>query len=313
MNILVTGGAGYLGNILCRKLLNKEHRVRCLDNLYFGKEPIVDLLNNRNFELIQEDIRNQGSVFEALKGIDKVIHLAALVGDPVCESEPNLAFEINWVATTSLVKACKFMGGGQLIFASTCSVYGSIPGKKLTEEFKPSPISIYGRTKLECENIIMGELSDSIIFRMGTLYGYSPRMRFDLLINYFIARAINKEILNVFGGDQARPFIHVDDAAEAFTLAVENENRGTFNLSERNYVIREVAEEIRKLVPGVGVNIVEELKDKRDYQVSVEKLEREFQFKAKKTLKDAIAEIKTTFNKVDYSMPIYNNHLVEVK
>jgi len=313
MNVLVTGGAGYLGNIVCRKLLNKGYKVRCLDKLYFGREPIADLLDNSSFELVPEDIRNQESIFKVLKNIDKVIHLASLVGDPVCDAQPNFAYEINWVATTNLVKACKLLGINRFLFASTCSVYGCEPGKILSEESKPNPVSLYARAKLECENCIMQELTEPLIFRMGTIYGYSRRMRFDLVVNYFIARAIKKEPINVFGGLQARPFIHVDDAANGFILGLESDNQGIFNLSEGNYVIRETAEVISKLMSVNSINIIGEMTDKRDYSVSCEKLSKAFPFQAVKTIEDAVEEIKEAFPEVDYTLPAYNNYLLEVK
>jgi len=290
MKILVTGGSGYLGSILTRKLLVKNHNVRILDNFLFGKESIKEIQNSKNLEIIEGDIRDLSIVSKAIKGVDAVIHLASIVGTQSAELDPKTSMEVNFMATRNIAELCKLYKIKQFIFASTCSVYGAQPDQLISENSEVNPLDSYGQSKFDSERAILQAYDYPTILRLGTLFGASHRMRFDLAINLFIAQAMNSEEITVFGGDQWRPFLHVDDAAQAFTFAVENKIEGIYNVIWKNITINQIAKDIKKLIP-TKVKISKDIVDKRDYRVSGAKLDR-FDFKAKKDIKHATKEFK---------------------
>ena len=290
MKILVTGGSGYLGSILTRKLLAKNYKVRILDNFLFGKESIKEIQKNENLEIIEGDIRDLAAVSKAIKGVDAVIHLASIVGTQSADLDPKTSMEVNFMATRNIAELCKLYKIKQFIFASTCSVYGAQPDQLISENSEVNPLDSYGQSKFDSERAILQAYDYPTILRLGTLFGASHRMRFDLAINLFIAQAMNSEEITVFGGDQWRPFLHVDDAAEAFTFAVENKMEGIYNVIWKNITINQIAKDIKKLIP-TKVKISKDIVDKRDYRVSGAKLDR-FDFKAKKDIKYATKEFK---------------------
>ena len=290
MKILVTGGSGYLGSILTRKLLAKNHNVRILDNFLFGKESIKEIQNSKNLEIIDGDIRDLSIVSKAIKGVDAVIHLASIVGTQSAELDPKTSMEVNFMATRNIAELCKLYKIKQFIFASTCSVYGAQPDQLISENSEVNPLDSYGQSKFDSERAILQAYDYPTILRLGTLFGASHRMRFDLAINLFIAQAMNSEEITVFGGEQWRPFLHVDDAAEAFTFAVENKIEGIYNVIWKNITINQIAKDIKKLIPA-KVKISKDIVDKRDYRVSGAKLDR-FDFKPKKDIKHATKEFE---------------------
>ena len=298
--VLVVGGAGYLGSVLTRKLLRRGYKVRVLDNLTYGNEGIRNI-NHENFEFVKGDIRDLTKVVEAVKDTDAVIHLAAIVGDPACVLDPEETIEINYLATKALVETCKYFQINRFVFASTCSVYGATAGvNKLTEESKLNPVSLYARSKIECENAILEAMDENFsptILRMGTLCGYSPRMRFDLVVNLFTAQSFIEKKITVFGGRQWRPFLHVDDAATAFIKCLESpieKIRGQiFNVASENCKIIMLSEIIKNVAgKDVKVEVKEKVEDRRNYKVSWKKIEKQIGLTPKKTIKDAIKEIK---------------------
>ena len=291
MKILLTGGSGYLGSILTRKLLANGHHVRILDNFLFGKDSIKDIENNKNLEIVEGDIRDLSIVGKSLKKIDSVIHLASIVGTQSAELDPKTSIEINFMATRNIAELCKIYKIKQFIFASTCSVYGAQPDQLITENSEVNPLDSYGLSKFQSERAILQVYDYPTILRLGTLFGASHRMRFDLAINLFISQAMNKEKITVFGGTQWRPFLHVDDAAEAFSFAVENKMEGIYNVIWKNLTINQMAKDVKKLVP-TQIRLSKDIVDKRDYKVTGSKLEN-FAFKAKKDIKYAVKEFKT--------------------
>ena len=290
MRILLTGGSGYLGSVLTRKLLANGHHVRILDNFLFGKGSLKDIQDNKKLELVTGDIRDLSVVGKSLKNIDAVIHLASIVGTQSAELDSKVSTEINFMATRNIAELCKIYKIKQFIFASTCSVYGAQPDLLIAENSEVDPMDSYGLSKFQSERAILQTYDYPTILRLGTLFGASHRMRFDLAINLFIAQAMNKEKLTVFGGEQWRPFLHVDDAAEAFSFAVENKMEGTYNAVWKNLTISEMAKDVKKLIPA-QVELSKDIVDKRDYRVSGKKLER-FGFKAKKDIAYAAKEFK---------------------
>ena len=308
MRILLTGGAGYLGSVLTRKLLTNGHHVRILDNFLFGKGSLKDIQENKKLELVTGDIRDLSIVGKSLKNIDAVIHLASIVGTQSAELDSKVSTEINFMATRNIAELCKIYKIKQFIFASTCSVYGAQPDRLIAENSEVDPMDSYGLSKFQSERAILQTYDYPTILRLGTLFGASHRMRFDLAINLFIAQAMNKEKLTVFGGEQWRPFLHVDDAAEAFSFAVENKMEGTYNVVWKNLTISEMAKDVKKLIPA-QVDLSKDIIDKRDYRVSGKKLER-FGFKAKKDIAYAAKEFKSKIleDVENYKQDKYSNY-----
>ena len=308
MNILLTGGSGYLGSVLTRRLLEKGHHVRVLDNFLFGRDSLKSIESNSNLDLIHGDIRDLSIVGRSLKQIDCVIHLASIVGTQASELDPKTSIEINYLSTRNLADLCKLYGIKQLIFASTCSVYGAQPDQLIKESSDVNPLDSYGQSKFQSERAILQSYDYPTILRMGTLFGASYRMRFDLAINLFIAQALNKERLIVFGGDQWRPFLHVSDAADAFVYAVENSMEGVYNVSWKNLTIIDVAKQINQIIP-VDIEISGDIIDKRDYRVSSDKLYK-MGFQPKYDIKHTIDEFKTKIldDITNYEHDKYSNY-----
>ena len=308
MRILLTGGSGYLGSVLTRKLLTNGHHVRILDNFLFGKGSLKDIQDNKKLELVAGDIRDLSIVGKSLKNIDAVIHLASIVGTQSAELDSKVSTEINFMATRNIAELCKIYKIKQFIFASTCSVYGAQPDRLIAENSEVDPMDSYGLSKFQSERAILQTYDYPTILRLGTLFGASHRMRFDLAINLFIAQAMNKEKLTVFGGEQWRPFLHVDDAAEAFSFAVEDKMEGTYNVVWKNLTINQMAKDVKKLIPS-QVKLSKDIVDKRDYRVSGKKLER-FGFKAKKDIAYAAKEFKSKIleDVENYKQDKYSNY-----
>ena len=237
LDILVTGGAGYIGSTLVPLLLSKGCRVTVLDNFFYGQNPLLECCANPNFTIINADARNESAVKEAMKGKDYIIPLAALAGFPICDKEACSAYSINLDAVKMILRLRE--KSQRIIFPCTNSGYGLGEGEKFcTEESPIKPISIYGKSKVEAEAAVLSE-SGTTAFRFATLFGASPRMRTDLLVNDFVYRAVFDRTLIVFEGSFKRNYLHVRDAAGAFWFAIENFEKmegGTHNcgLSDSN-------------------------------------------------------------------------------
>ena len=301
--VLVTGGAGYLGSILSRKLLDKGYQVRAMDALWYGKESIQDCISNPNFELFADDMRNLTAVVKAMKDVDAVIHLASIVGMPASSIEPRTSEEINYLATKNIAELCELHGIDTYIFASTCSIYGAQPNKLITEKSTIAPLDYYAKSKFQSERAINWLNTGATILRFGTLFGLSPRMRFDLVINLFIAQALTDGKITVFGGEQYRPFLHVQDAAESLVFALEKNFEGIYNVVSENLTILQAAERIKKL-SGCEIEISHEEPDKRNYKVSAEKI-KQFGFSPSRNIEFAFEEIKKSIE--DKTIDNYND------
>lgn len=308
MTILLTGGAGYIGSILVRILLEKGYKVRILDNFRYGFESITEIMNNKNLEIQVGDITNPTDVKESLKDVDGVFHLAAIVGDPACSTNAELTVETNFVAALRLAIECKQKGIEKFIFASTCSVYGAQPDvSSITEELQPNPVSLYGSTKAEAESAILSLASKNFkpkVGRLATIYGASPRMRFDLVINHFVKKSFLGETIKVFGGSQWRPFLNVHDGARGFIYLYENEMDDEipiYNIgsSKENYQIIDIPKIIKEILPETKYDVLKEVTDKRTYNVSFEKIANQ-KFKLSKTMKVGIEEMVVEFKKGSY-------------
>jgi nucleoside-diphosphate-sugar epimerase len=291
MNILVTGGAGYIGSLLIPTLLNRGYKVTLFDNFMWGIKPILHFADNKNLEIISADIRDEKAVEQAVKNHDCVIHLAAIVGYPACAADPGRAISINVEGTRNVAKALN--GDQKLIFASTGSTYGKVDGV-CTEDTPIAPLTLYGATKSEAEAICLDK--NGVALRFATVFGASPRLRLDLLINDFVYQAIHQKQIVLYEGHFRRTFLHAKDAALSYTFAIDNYDkmRGqAFNIGDdaMNYTKREIAHLLKEYLnyylheAAVGEDL-----DKRDYEVSYEKIN-QLGFKTTINIRDGIEEL----------------------
>ena len=308
VRIVVTGGAGYLGSCLCRRLLEENHEVTCLDNLLYGVEPIRPLLRNTNFHLLEGDIRDMTTITTAINGAEAVIHLASIVGQQAANLNPKVTMEINYLATKNLAELCRLHNVSTLIFASTCSVYGARPNDLIDEKSATCPVDLYGETKIRSEAAILDVFPDATILRTATLFGSSPRMRFDLAVNRFVAQALQDKKLMVFGGQQYRPFLHVQDAVEAYLLVLRHHLKGIYNISWENWQIADVAKLISDSL-GAEMEISTKVVDLRDYKVSYDKIKK-MGFRPERSIQLAMKEISDRYEDEfkDYRLPKFDNY-----
>ncbi len=283
MNILVVGGAGYIGGTITDLLQETDHRTRVYDSLVYEES------YRKPVEFVYGDIRDNDLLGEQLAWADAVIWLAALVGDGACAINPNLSVEIN----QHTVKWLCDNFNGRIIFTSTCSVYGAQDGI-LSEESPTGPLSVYARTKLVAEKYLKDK--QTLIFRLGTLFGISDlfaRLRLDLVVNIMTVRAALDGELTVFGGEQFRPLLHVRDVAEAIVRYVDTEYTGIYNLHRQNVRIVDLAYQVRNHFPDTVVTkTAMEFEDARNYRVSSDKVRSELGWKPRYSIDDGIIEIK---------------------
>jgi nucleoside-diphosphate-sugar epimerase len=305
MKVLVTGGAGYIGSVLVRQLLNKGYSVRALDSLKFGGEALYDVMLHPAFEFMKGDIRNAADIERALEGIDAIAHLAAIVGDPACKKYSEEANETNWNGSVALFNAAERSGVKRFVFASTCSNYGKMPDPDsfVVETSPLNPISLYAELKVKFEKFLLEDNRNSRVcstaLRFSTVYGFSPRIRFDLTVNEFTRNATVHGEQEIWGQQFWRPYCHVDDLARSVILVLESEEAkvraNVFNVgsTDENYNKGMVIAEVCKVVPGVKVHFVDSSEDPRDYRVNFDKITNELGFSITKKVPDGVREIYT--------------------
>jgi len=315
--VLVVGGAGYIGSLLVERLLEKGYRVRVLDCLLYGDEPLRAVRNHPDFELIVGDCRNIQDVVKAVSGADSIVDLAAIVGDPACNQDQDSALETNYAATRMLIEIAKGHGVSHLLFASSCSVYGATD-VEMDENAAVQPISLYGQTKVDSERALLAARSDTFhptILRFATVFGLGYRPRFDLVVNLLTAKARQEGVITIYNGQQWRPFIHVRDLVDATVRVLESPVRlvsgEILNVGDArlNHTLAGVAEAIRSAFPKVRVERVDN-SDLRNYRVNFDKLLTRTGFRARYTLRDGIEELKNAFDKgliTDYTDLRYHN------
>ena len=298
--ILITGGAGYIGSMLCTKLLEEGHMVTVVDLLKYDKGSLNHLYFNKNFKLICEDIRKVNLMKKLIKQHDFIIPLAALVGAPLCEKFKKEALSTNLGSIKTL---CNFATKkNKVIYLTTNSGYGIGEKNKYCDEKSPlKPISLYGRTKCDGEDLVRSKIKNHVCFRLATVFGHSYRMRSDLLVNNFVYTAIKKKKLTLFEPHFRRNFIHVRDVVNAIIFTMKNFNRlkdNVYNLGLSSANISKImlARKIQKQYKKLRIKIVTNRKDpdKRDYFVSNKKIEKKG-FKAKISLEDGISELIKIF------------------
>lgn len=301
--VLVTGGAGYIGSVLVRILLDKGYSVRAFDSLKFGGDALYDVAQHPKFEFMKGDLRNDADIDRALEGMDHVAHLAAIVGDPACSKFPDEAREVNWQASVNLFEKAEKAGIKRFVFASTCSNYGKMsdPDSFVDEESELRPVSLYAELKVKFENFILIDKRSSKMsataLRFSTVYGFSPRIRFDLTVNEFTRNVCMTGEQEIWGPQFNRPYCHVDDLARAVMLVLRSPKKkvraNVFNVGDtkENYSKRMLMEEIQKQIPEAKAIYVEKTEDPRDYRVNCDKIKDVLGFSITKKVPDGIREI----------------------
>ena len=298
-NILITGGAGYIGSKLATKLLNLNYKVTIIDVLKFSSKSLNHLFNNKNFTFIKGDVRNKKLIKSLIRKNEFIIPLAALVGAPLCEKNKKEAISVNLSSIHFMMK--NLNKKNKIIYLTTNSGYGIGEKNKYCDEKSAlNPVSLYGRTKVDAENIVM-ESKNAIGFRLATVFGYSYRMRTDLLVNNFVFNALKDKKLTIFEPHFRRNYIHVNDVADAILFSIKNFNKLKSNiynlgLSSANLTKYMLASRIKKQVKNLNIQIVKNKKDpdQRDYYVSNRKIEKAG-FKPKVNIDEGIRELINVF------------------
>jgi len=302
MKILVTGGAGYIGSTLVPMLLAEGHSVRVLDTLLHDGSPLLPNWSHPGFEFVRADIRDAASRKVAVAGMDSVVHLAAIVGDPACSRQPQLARAVNLESSLALIEDSQRAGIGRFVFASTCSNYGKMKDVAYVDETSElSPVSLYAETKVAVEQALLQSAGRNgwcpTPLRFATIFGVSSRMRFDLTVNEFTMEMITKKHLKVFGEQFWRPYVHVRDAARGIRLVLNSETSkvcGTvFNVgaTDQNFQKQQLVEMIQPYAPDAVVEYVRKAEDPRDYRVSFSRISDQLRYKITRTVAQGIEEV----------------------
>lgn len=297
--VAVAGGAGYIGTQLVGLLLARGHRVMVIDRFFFGRDCLDSTKDHPNLEIVRQDSRWISP--DMLGGVDAVVDLTGLANDPSCEIDREITLDINRHGSLRLAEIAGRIGA-RFLFSSSCSVYGHGEHSDLVETSACRPVSLYARTKLEVEQTLLQHWSNGdlkpIIFRNATVFGVSkPRTRFDLLVNMMTAYAVERgKIFILGGGRQWRPLVHVRDVARAFLAAIESPDEGIigeiFNVSHRNYRVRDVAKLVAEEIPGIEIETIPDDPDLRNYSICAEKIRGVLGFEAKITVREGIREIQ---------------------
>ncbi len=319
--ILVIGGAGYIGSMLVHRLLDAGYSVTMLDRLLYGDASIQGLKGHPEFRMERGDTRHLDDLVPVIQKADAVVHLAELVGDPLCVREPRTTFEINYLATASIARICDYLQINRFVYLSSCSVYGARPNPdEILDEKSPlAPVSLYAKMKINSERVILemgtGNFSPCIL-RLGTVFGMSHRPRFDLVVNTLTAQAVRKRKIEIFGGNQWRPHVDVADVARAIQLVLESSigkvGNEVFNVVGENRRIGEIADDILALLPNTEVVRYPDAVDPRNYRVSGEKAMRMLDFVPAVSVREgirAIAEALESGEIEDHEDKRYSNAL----
>lgn len=302
MRVLITGGAGYVGSTLAPLLLAAGHKVRVLDRLSYGGESLLGVWSHPEFEFAHGDVRDRETVRQAVRECDAVVHLAAIVGDPACAREPETARSVNLDASMNLIEESRRAGVQRFVFASTCSNYGKMKDSSqfVNEESELQPVSLYAETKVAVEKFLLESSADGWCptpLRFATVFGVSPRMRFDLTVNEFTMEMITKKHLIVFGEQFWRPYVHVFDAARGIALILSSPHQAVsgrvFNVgsTDQNLQKQQIVELIRPIAPDAKIEFVHKNEDPRDYRVSFDRILGELGYKTTRSVVEGIMEV----------------------
>lgn len=313
-SVLITGGQGYVGSTLARQLAARGARVTVVDNGLVPGARMSDPL----VTYVEGDVREPGEWQAALRGVDAVIHLAAVVGDPACGLDTDLAWQTNYLGTVRVAEACQKAGVTTFVLASTCSNYGATEDDEEVDVWSPlNPQSVYAQSKIMAEHYLLslrGSALTAHILRFATVHGLSDRMRFDLAVNVMTAHAVTRGEVAVHGGRQWRPFLHVQDAARALQAATDNTSPTLYNCGsgEENYQMAQIGEVIAREVPGTRVVVQDEEADPRNYRVNFEPILQARRFQRRFGVTDSVREIRDAMARgryLDFADAKYSNYL----
>ena len=301
--VFVTGGAGYVGAALVPALIEAGHRVKVLDLYLYGGDVLDAVKGNPRLEEIKGDIRDVALLRRVIPGCDAVIHLACISNDPSFELDPQLGKSINYDAFIELVKVSKDSGVKRFIYASSSSVYGIKSEQNVHEDLALEPLTDYSRYKAMCEEVLMKQRAPgftTLIVRPSTVCGYSPRLRLDVIVNILTNHAVNERQIKVFGGEQMRPNLHIDDMVRLYKEALEWPAQAIdgkiYNVGYHNFKVREIAQMVRNVV-GPDIQIMTTpTDDNRSYHVSSERIRRDLGFAAQHSLEDAVRDLQNAFH-----------------
>ena len=318
--VLITGGAGYVGAVLVPKLLNKGYDIKVIDLYIYGANVLKSVKDHPNLIQIKGDIRSRRLLEKELKGYNTVIHLACISNDPSYELDPALGKAINYDAFVQLVDVSKRLGVRRFIYASSSSVYGIKYEPEVTEDLPLEPLTDYSKYKAKCEEILLGEATDNFtvtVIRPSTVCGYSPRMRLDLTVNILTNHAINKGKITVFGGEQKRPNLHIEDMTDLYLFLLEQPgemvHKKIYNIGYENYKVRQIAEMIRDTLCGDITIETTPTNDIRSYHVSSNKIKKELGFQAKHTIEEAVLDLRRAYQEGKIPNPLGDMRYYNIK
>ena len=318
-NVLVTGGAGYVGSVLVPKLLAAGHRVTVLDLYLYGEDLFAAHRNNPNLIEVKGDLRDPASVKRALAGCDAVIHLACISNDPSFELNPGLGKSINYDCFLPLVKASKDAGVKRFVYASSSSVYGVKKEAEVTEELALEPLTDYSKFKAMCEDVLEKEREPgftTLTLRPATVCGFAPRQRLDVIVNILTNHAVNTGRMKIFGGSQLRPNLHIEDMTDLYLLTLQlpadQIDGRVYNAGYENHPLMHLAEIVRSVAGKTEIDVMP-TNDLRSYQVSSKKILREIGFAPKRTIEDAVRDLKNAFDSRKLTDPLNNPMYFNIK
>lgn len=319
-SILVTGGAGYVGAVLVPKLLTEGYRVKVIDLYLYGEDVLDAVKDHPNLVQIKGDIRNRALLEREIPGTEALIHLACISNDPSFELDPKLGKSVNYDAFLTLVDVAKAAGVRRFIYASSSSVYGIKKEKNVTEDLPLEPLTDYSLYKAKCEEYLAKQRGDgfvTLVIRPATVCGYSPRLRLDLTVNILTNHAVNHRRITVFGGQQKRPNIHIEDMTDVYVKALRWDEEAidgkVYNVGYENHTIMAIAEIVRSVV-GDDVDIVTtSTNDLRSYHISSDKIRRELGFVPQHTITDAVRNLLDAFREGKIPDPMTNSRYYNIK
>ena len=315
--IILIGGGGYVGSVLTEALLKKNYLVTVYDLFIYGENVFK---NHKNLKIIKGDIRNLKLLESSIKGNDILIHLACISNDPSFELDPKLGKSINYDSFFPLVKTSKENGVHRFIYASSSSVYGIKDKRDVNENDECNPITDYSKFKLECEKILLDNNSNDFacsIIRPATVCGYSPRQRLDLVVNILTNLAYHKRKIKVFGGEQLRPNIHIQDMVNSYILLIESDikkvNNEIFNVGFENLKVKEIAQMVKKVVGDDVTLETTPTDDNRSYHISAKKIMNHLNFKPSFTIEDGVLELVNKFKSKKLTDTLNNEFYFNIK
>lgn len=319
-HVLITGAAGYIGSTLTKLLLNNDYNVTGIDKLMFGDSGIQEIKKHPKFKFIEADLKKVESFEKIFDEVDAIVHLAAIVGDPACAKEPRLATKTNWLITKKVFDYAQTKKNIQrFIFSSTCSNYGKMIGKNLVNESSSlNPVSLYAELKVKFEKYLLSSKTSPTFIptalRFATVYGLSPRMRFDLTVNEFTREIALGNQLTIYGEQFWRPYCHVQDLARGCLIVLESDpklvNHEVFNVGEtnENYTKKMLADLLLEINPKAIIKFVSKNEDPRDYRVNFDKIKNKLNYKISKTVLQGMEEIFNAIKNNKFPNPYSKNY-----